>query len=882
MICIEFYSFILIIKEGVSMAFKIRKKEEFSYSSPQEMYQDNKLKKIMGPLDYQAAMLNLYIENIDKKTIALELPTGSGKTLVGLLIGEYRRRKNKEKVLFLCPTNQLVHQVVEQANSKYGLKAVAFCGKQKDYLPKDKSSFLMADAIGVTTYSSFFAVHSFFQDVDILIMDDVHSCEDYIISNWTVKIDSSNDIFAEISELLKLFISETDYNYLLEDEYIPNVATWCNMVPMPLIMDKLGEFQTILQQGIENGTPNYYAYSRISENLKECNIYIANRKILIRPWVAPTMSFNAFADVKQRVLMSATLGRSGELERITGIEKIYRLPIVNDWDKKGLGRKFFTFPDLSLGEDERDNIVKELQNLCKKSVFLVPDSQSTDAIKKFYDQNIDTAKIFEAKDIEESKQLFIQEAEATVILANRFDGVDFPNDESRLLFIWNLPKTTNLQERFLITRMGASKLYAERIRTRIIQAVGRCSRNPSDYSIVCVIGDTIQNNLTKQEKIKQFAPELRAEIQFGLENSVDYSSVKDVIVQAKDFLARNDEWQEAEEYIVDLRNGYWNDKDEIEFEINDKLHKSSISELKFQYALWKKDYRAAFDFACDIVGNLNAPALSGYKCFWNYMAGCMAYYLFYNGHLDYKTAGVQYLSEALKENISIRWLSGLSEKLFSVESKATEQNDFFFDCIDRIEKNFVLIPTKQDLEKTIRGILDDLNSLDGKVFERGHKNLGDLLGFISENPNTTGAPDPYWIINENNVIVSEDKIYEERDKIKSIPISDVSEARRHSAWIVEHEKRISKNVNIYTVLITNSKSIEEDARIYADDIYYVQRKEYVDWAIKALTVIRSIWNTFVDEGEMLWRESVHKEFLKVGITPQNYLDFICKYKLKDI
>ena len=39
-------------------------------------------------------------------------------------------------------------------------------------------------------------------------------------------------------------------------------------------------------------------------------------------------------------------------------------------------------------------------------------------------------------------------------------------DESRLLFIWNLPKTTNLQERFLITRMGASKLYAERIRTR--------------------------------------------------------------------------------------------------------------------------------------------------------------------------------------------------------------------------------------------------------------------------------------------------------------------------------------------------------------------------------------------------------------------------------
>lgn len=530
------------------MAFKTRKKEEFSYSSPQEMYQDNKLKKIMGPLDYQAAMLDLYIKNADKKTVALELPTGSGKTLVGLLIGEYRRRKNKEKVLFLCPTNQLVHQVVEQSNLKYGLKAIAFCGKQKDYLPKDKSGYLMAEAIGVTTYSSFFALHSFFEDVDVIIMDDVHSCEDYIMSNWTIQIDGQSTTFIEIAELLKPFISETDYKYLLEDEYIPEVASWCNMLPMPLILNKLDELQSILQQGIEGGSSNCYAYLRMSENLKECNIYIANRKILIRPWIAPTMSFKPFVDAKQRILMSATLGRSGELERITGIEKIFRLPIVNDWDKKGLGRKFFTFPDLSLGKDEQGNIVAALQNLCKKSVFLVPDSQSADAIKQFYEDNLKDTKVFDAKDIEESKQLFVDNLAATVILANRFDGIDFSDDESRLLFIWNLPKTTNLQEKFLITRMGASKLYAERIRTRIIQAVGRCSRNPSDYSIVCVIGDTIQNDLTKQEKIKQFAPELRAEIQFGLENSMDYSNVNDVLEQAEDFLNRTAAWQEAEEY----------------------------------------------------------------------------------------------------------------------------------------------------------------------------------------------------------------------------------------------------------------------------------------------------------------------------------------------
>ena len=156
------------------------------------------------------------------------------------------------------------------------------------------------------------------------------------------------------------------------------------------------------------------------------------------------------------------------------------------------------------------------------------------------------------------------------------------------------------------------------------------------------------------------------------------------------------------------------------------------------------------------------------------------------------------------------------------------------------------------------------------------------MGFISENPNSTGAPDPYWIINENNLVVSEDKIYEEKDQVKKVPISDVSEAGRHKVWIVEHEKRIKKGANVYTILITNSNGIDDDARIYADDIYYVNRKEYVDWAIKALTVVRSVWSTFSGEGESEWRESVHKEFIKAGITPKDYLDFVCSKKLKDI
>ena len=66
------------------MAFNFKKKEQNDFSTPQEMYRDYRERKIKGPLDYQSKMIDVYMsEGIKKGDVAIELPTGSGKTVIG-------------------------------------------------------------------------------------------------------------------------------------------------------------------------------------------------------------------------------------------------------------------------------------------------------------------------------------------------------------------------------------------------------------------------------------------------------------------------------------------------------------------------------------------------------------------------------------------------------------------------------------------------------------------------------------------------------------------------------------------------------------------------------------------------------------------------------
>lgn len=863
------------------MAFRTRKSTSVSFATPQEMFQDNKLKKIKGILDYQSKMIDQYLttienERIKNKNVAFELPTGSGKTLVGILIAEFHRRKHHRRCLYLCPTNQLVSQVCAQAKDQYGIHAIPFIGRQAEYDTTDKTAYNLCDAIGVTTYSSFFALPSFFSQVDILIFDDVHSSEDYIINNWSLSINRMDHpaLWSQLVETLKDVIGVSGMARInSEDSSERDANEWNDLIPRPLLLPKLSVLHSIIDAGVSDYSLRY-AWSRISDNLIDCQFYISRNELLIRPYIPPTNTHDAFKNAKQRIFMSATLGNSGELERLTGCKDIRRLPIVNDWDKKGIGRRLFIFPDLSFSPEQHNKIIAFLHNTAHKSVLIVPTTKESKQKTQEIQNLVEGIQIFDANDLIKRKSEYQESDNAMVIMASRFDGIDFPDDDSRMLFIYNLPKATHLQEKFFIGKMSANLLFAERIKTRIIQAVGRCTRNASDYSVVCVLGSSIQNEIVTPEIQRTYPPELRAEIAFGVDNSKDLENIDSILENVRFFLSRSPEWAETEPDIVERRDSFIAEgPDTTQSQLYQKLLTSAEFEVELQYALWHQDYQTALEKCTQIINVLNAPSLSGYKCFWQYMHGCYAL------ELGMNDVAAGSFKDANKNNAgSVKWFSKLIQ-LASVEhgDDVPEDSSKFLNIIESLENNLLSYLGNNRFETTAKRILEGLNSKDGTVFEREHLHLYRLLGYNSENASDPAAPDPYWIVDDDLCVVAEDKIYESSSK--EIPVKDVKQAAQHIDWIKQNEHALKSDARIITILISNSEQIEDSARPFCRDIYYVNRDDFYRWAISAIDSIRSVLAAFHESGNYEWRQYAMQCFKQNKTDPDSFIRFIQQKRL---
>jgi hypothetical protein len=856
--------------------FRTSKTQELKPDSPKSLLRDlpkdPSIKFLWG---HQEKLLDEYhLSLLNKKDVAVELPTGSGKTLVGMLIGEFRRRALGERVAFVCPNKQLCAQVEGQA-AKYGIRTSLLIGKQKDYNPVTFAKYQQGQAIAVTTYSGLFNINPKIADAQTIICDDAHAADGFVASMWTFRVErhKHKKFFTKLYFALRPAVPRWLDHAVESYDGSPQDRGTVDLVTTIQAIDCFDDIQAVVKSGMPDEAELKYPWGLISEHLDACLILCAPGAIEIRPIIPPTRTHAPFAGANQRVYMSATLGEDGGIERSFGVARIARLPIPEGWDKKGTGRRLVLFPMLC-GRDAPVDVLRALLARAERSLVLVPSDAVREKVQQYLPEGFN---ILGAEDVEKDMSAFTTAQKAILLLANRYDGIDLPGPDCRKLVIYHQPTGSTLLERYFMDRLGATSVLRDRVRTRITQAMGRCTRDEGDYSVVVLMGEDILDWCSTSANVAGLHPELQAEISFGLSNSEDRTK-EDVVALCRAFLGSTPEWMDGEKEIQARRNQASKCKDAV----TDALAAAVPAEIDHSLDLWSGRHEQAYLKAVEVTESLQGGSeLLPYRSFWYHQAAVSAFLAYKQSEKEsMKQAAADLLGRASATSQGVRWLPDVQAMLGvkpSPDRTFQPLQDWFLslkrllESLGRIGKKCV--PTLAEYRALIEATESD-------KFERGLEMLGHLLGakaknFVSEE----GAPDGFWLFGDWLAFVFEAKT-DEGDQ-RAISLKTVSQAARHEKT-VRSMKLLPDYVPCKTVVVSPRTTLAKLAAPHAGEMLYLSHKavvELFDRASKAFLDVRaaSVGNT--DEA---LRERFLQQYMQARLSMQDVEALLQKVPLTSL
>jgi hypothetical protein len=803
---------------------------------------------------HQTDILREWHENyVRKRDVALELPTGAGKTLVGGLIAEWLRQSEQQPVAYLCPNRQLAVQAAERLR-EYGIPTSLLIGRVNRWDPIQRARFTSAEAVAVSVYHHVFNTNPGIAGAGTLLVDDAHAGEQPVASAWSITVKRPEPAYQSVLSVLVDALDPAVVASLREDQSIRKYGKHVFLASPAVVAHKASELEQVLNDAVATGQLDEhqsYPLSTLAGHLGRCMIYVSHRRVLIRPLISPTESHPAFADAQRRVYMSATLGSGGELERAFGRRKIRRMPVPRGWDKQGTGRRFFVFPELTkeLSRDDKQ-LAPWLEDLILdhgRAALLTPsDHQATAVLAAILPQGHVQ---LDGHTVEHDMSMFTNTPNAVLNLANRYDGVDLPDDACRLLILSGLPAHGDLQERFLYDELGAGAVLQERIRARIIQGSGRATRNAKDYATVVVIGDSLTNFVIRPDVLGALRQELQAEIEFGRTQSLG-QSIGDVDENISWFRDQTDEWLDVEAEITADRD----DRERIDPPATAELDTAAPAEVAAIDAWWDGDLEKALEHAQTVIATLaKCREAQRYAALWLYLAACWTSILAdqRGDAIGTLTRAAQaFIGQARTAGRGTTWLSYLVGPTAAI----TGADDY--DDLDRLAAQTIakrIAAWKDSHEKALTAAKANLAQTQWKKYEAGLKTLGWFAGAteVYDSGGAQAAPDSTWIFLDKLWVAWEAK--SEADPDRSVSAKYAREASSHLRFIAD-KRQEQPPIGSFTAFPTPQSEVGHAARaVCEDDVYLAPAHAAADLLValeRAWTKARTL-GSVVDEAGVL-------------------------------
>ncbi|WP_432241401.1 DEAD/DEAH box helicase family protein [Herbaspirillum robiniae] len=444
----------------------------------------------------------------DQKDLVLKVSTGAGKTTVGLLYLYGFMRVSKEPVVFLCPTVQLIEQVLEEAR-RLGIEARPYLGGET-YPPQE---CVRGEAILVCTYEKLFNAKSTFARGDVnliphaVALDDAHAGAENVRKQFTLSIDG--EAYDKLLEILApacrnyhvtkwMDIESEDPHALLE-------------VPHWIWSHHSKEIQQLLH-GYANDSKFIFVWPYLKDMLQLCRCIISGRNVEITPEILPTDVVRAFAQPAHRLFMSATLADDSMLTRELGVSaQATSNPILPPSDR-GLGERMILAPSLVDPDLDRGFVMDLCVDLAKHHNVVVLTSSGALA----EDWVAKGATYFVDETFADGVRKLKNPASGVrfAVFAQRFDGVDLPDDACRVLVMDGTPSGSSLTD-----QIDASMTSSARDRTvfRIEQGMGRPVRSHADFAVVLLVGQDLTSYVGRKDVLNAMTPDSQNQLNLCVE-----------------------------------------------------------------------------------------------------------------------------------------------------------------------------------------------------------------------------------------------------------------------------------------------------------------------------------------------------------------------------
>ena len=240
---------------------------------------------------------------------------------------------------------------------------------------------------------------------------------------------------------------------------------------------------------------------------------ISGDRIEIAPHVIPIELIPSFNQASHKIFMSATLVDDAALIRDfaadpDSIQKPIRPKLVGD-----IGERLIISPslvDALIDEITTTQLVSTMREHHNANVVvLVPSST-----RGKYWENEDSLQV-PGTDISKVIERLSDSRANTAILANRYDGIDLPNEMCRLLVLDELPQEHNVGKLTEAVSRQQSPILNHRIAQRIEQGMGRVVRSRVDYRVVLLTGKKLVSFMSQVDNQTSFTQETKRQIEIG-------------------------------------------------------------------------------------------------------------------------------------------------------------------------------------------------------------------------------------------------------------------------------------------------------------------------------------------------------------------------------